>query len=83
MVQSTLSPGVQSISISDYDHCLEEPPQSRWSTTLSLVKLGANENAGLLLVIASQVFFSLMNVSVKILDTIDPPVSTMQVCSLL
>ena len=83
MVQSTLSPGVQSISLSDDDRCLvEEPSQSWWSTILSPVKVAANKNAGLLLVIAAQAFFSFMNVSVKILNTIDPPISAMQVCAL-
>ncbi|TEB26480.1 DUF6-domain-containing protein [Coprinellus micaceus] len=36
------------------------------------------ENIGLLLVAASQAFFSLMNVSVKKLNSIDPPVSALQ-----
>jgi hypothetical protein len=36
-------------------------------------------NIGLLLVAASQAFFSLMNVSVKKLNSIDPPVSALQV----
>jgi hypothetical protein len=36
-------------------------------------------NTGLLLVIASQAFFSMMNAVVKRLSSIDPPVSTLQV----
>lgn len=36
-------------------------------------------NVGLLLVIASQMFFSLMNVAVKKLNSIDPPVSALEV----
>ena len=55
--------------------------QSLWCAALSAATAVANNNAGLLLVTASQVFFSLMNFSVKILNTIDPPVSTLQVCS--
>ncbi|KAF8810383.1 hypothetical protein BYT27DRAFT_6493655 [Phlegmacium glaucopus] len=35
-------------------------------------------NTGLLLVIASQVFLSLMNVAVKMLNSIDPPVTTLE-----
>ncbi|KAF8647966.1 hypothetical protein AX16_006428 [Volvariella volvacea WC 439] len=35
-------------------------------------------NTGLLLIMASQAFFSLMNVAVKTLNSIDPPVSTLQ-----
>lgn len=38
-------------------------------------------NTGLLLVLPSQLFFSLMNVAVKKLNNIDPPVSALQVCS--
>jgi hypothetical protein len=37
-------------------------------------------NVGLLLVTASQMFFSLMNVAVKKLNSIDPPVSALEVC---
>lgn len=40
----------------------------------------ARNNNGLLLVAASQVFLSLMNLAVKILNEIDPPVSTLEVC---
>ncbi|KAG6867921.1 hypothetical protein C0993_009515 [Termitomyces sp. T159_Od127] len=35
-------------------------------------------NAGLLLIIGSQAFFSMMNVAVKILNSIDPPVPTLE-----
>lgn len=38
------------------------------------------DNTGLLLVASSQVFFSLMDVSVKELNSIDPPVPTLEVC---
>lgn len=37
------------------------------------------ENTGLLLITASQAFFSAMDVAVKKLHTVDPPVSTLQV----
>ena len=43
-------------------------------------------NTGLLLIAVAQSFFSSMNVAVKILNSLDPPVSTMQVrqsCRLL
>lgn len=36
-------------------------------------------NVGLLLIAGSQAFFSLMNVSVKKLNSIDPPISALQV----
>lgn len=42
-------------------------------------KAGVKTNAGLLLVAASQAFFSLMNVAVKKLNMIDPPVTALQV----
>jgi len=36
-------------------------------------------NVGMLLIIASQFFFACMNVSVKILNRLDPPVHALQV----
>ena len=39
-------------------------------------------NTGLLLFIASQLFVTLMNLTVKMLNTIDPPVTTLEVCFL-
>ena len=36
-------------------------------------------NTGLLLFIASQVFVTIMNFTVKILNTIDPPVAALEV----
>ncbi|KAF5319494.1 hypothetical protein D9619_008739 [Psilocybe cf. subviscida] len=45
-----------------------------WSRARGLV----NNNTGLLLVASSQAFFSSMNVAVKILNGIDPPVSTFE-----
>lgn len=38
------------------------------------------KNAGLLLIAASQGFLALMNVAVKKLNTIDPPVPPLEVC---
>jgi hypothetical protein len=61
----------------------DQQGQSRWRAALFFVRAAMNEHAGLLLVAASQAFFSLMNFSVKILNTIDPPVSTLQVGSFL
>lgn len=42
-------------------------------------KLLVQRNAGLLLVAASQIFFALMNVTVKALNSMDPPVSALEV----
>jgi len=43
------------------------------------IRDGFKRNTGLLLITASQVFFASMNVAVKKLNSLDPPVSTMQV----
>lgn len=57
----------------------EEVKLSRWHATLRKAKATVKNNIGLLLVAGSQAFFSMMNVAVKKLNTIDPPVSTLQV----
>ncbi|KAH6904971.1 DUF6-domain-containing protein [Coprinopsis sp. MPI-PUGE-AT-0042] len=59
----------------------EEDLQLGTGSTLTLfgkAKAVVKRNAGLLLVAASQAFFSLMNVAVKKLNTIDPPVTALQ-----
>jgi hypothetical protein len=62
------------------DEIFPPPPASRprriWSSFTAFLKA----NTGLLLVASSQAFLSLMNVSVKQLNSIDPPVSAIQVC---
>ena len=68
------------VSLASGDDQLEEP-QSRWNAAFYSMRAALNNNVGLLQVVTAQVFFSLMNSSVKILNTIDPPVSTIQVCS--
>ena len=50
-------------------------PHSSYTAAQGFVK----RNTGLLLILAAQAFFSLMNVAVKKLHDIDPPVSTFQV----
>lgn len=57
----------------------EEAKLSRWRAALGKAKTTVKNNVGLLLVAGSQAFFSMMNVAVKKLNTIDPPVSTLQV----
>lgn len=47
-----------------------------WSGTVTAFK----NNTGILLVAASQFFFALMNVAVKKLNSLDEPVSTLEVC---
>ena len=47
----------------------------QWGPTKDLF----NNNIGLLLVGGSQAFFSLMNISVKVLNTMGPPVSSLEV----
>ena len=39
-----------------------------------------DDNAGLLLVAASQIFYSAMSMSVKVLNSLDEPVPTLEVC---
>ncbi|KAJ3561718.1 hypothetical protein NP233_g10021 [Leucocoprinus birnbaumii] len=63
---------------------LEEPVSigsGRWGKLQRVVDVTRDafrRNVGLLLVVGSQMFFSLMNVAVKKLNTIDPPVSALQ-----
>ena len=56
---------------------------SRIHSWLASAKEVVQRNTGLLLFIASQAFFSFMNIAVKILNTIDPPVTALEVCLLL
>ncbi|KAG5640858.1 hypothetical protein DXG03_006810 [Asterophora parasitica] len=49
-----------------------------WRASLSAVQGTLKNNAGLLLVMAAQAFFASMNVAVKKLNSIDPPVSTFE-----
>jgi hypothetical protein len=65
---------------SGYEDDFEEERQSRWCAALGKAKATVKNNVGLLLVAASQAFFSMMNVAVKKLNSIDPPVETLQVC---
>jgi len=52
---------------------------SRKMGYLSSVLKSFQENSGLLYVVASQAFFSMMDTAVKKLHRIDPPVTTLQV----
>ncbi|KAI0262063.1 hypothetical protein BC834DRAFT_892921 [Gloeopeniophorella convolvens] len=51
---------------------------SRWDSVRASVSVFLKDNAGLLLVGASQFFFSAMNVSVKVLNSLDKPVPTLE-----
>ncbi|KAL1748201.1 hypothetical protein HDZ31DRAFT_60574 [Schizophyllum fasciatum] len=66
----------ESSSAPDHPSRLRVPP--RLGRALARVKDGLAVNYGLLLVTASQLFFSLVNVSVKKLNSIDPPVPTFE-----
>jgi hypothetical protein len=57
----------------------EQGDSGRIRAWLASAKATAKNNTGLLLIAASQAFFSLMNVAVKKLNGIDPPVSTLEV----
>jgi hypothetical protein len=78
------SGGPQSLSIPEtFDHegDLSSKVQSRWCIAISAMRVVVDNNTGLLLVAASQAFFSLMNLSVKMLNSLDPPVSALEVRS--
>lgn len=49
---------------------------TRWTSQMGEI---VEDNIGLLLVASSQLFFSLMNVGVKTLNSLDPPVPAMEV----
>jgi len=55
---------------------------SRIHSWLALAKDVMQRNTGLLLFIASQVFVTLMNLSVKILNTIDPPITALELITI-
>jgi hypothetical protein len=56
-----------------WDHC------ERWLATKSAISAFFAKNTGLLLAVASQFFFSGMNISVKALNNSDDPVPTLEV----
>ncbi|KAJ7207926.1 hypothetical protein GGX14DRAFT_698092 [Mycena pura] len=75
---STLTPPDFSLPAPEADSELE--PRSRWRAALDGVREFLSLNAGLFLVTASQAVFSLVNVAVKQLQSVDDPVSTLEVC---
>ncbi|KAF8881633.1 EamA-like transporter family-domain-containing protein [Infundibulicybe gibba] len=56
--------------------------KTKWRSTFPRTREIIESNTGLLLVVASQAFFSLVNMAVKRLHFIDPPVSTMQLIAI-
>lgn len=50
----------------------------RWKSARTLVSIFVDDNAGLMLVGASQFFLSAMNVAVKVLNSLDEPVPTLE-----
>jgi hypothetical protein len=73
----------ESLSLSGEQQQMQTP---KWLSKGKSVRRATREfvadNAGLLLVILSQAFFSMMNAAVKLLSTVDPPVTALQVCLL-
>lgn len=62
----------------------QEPQRNtsgRWFSTKLSTSSFLDNNAGLLLVAASQFFFSAMGISVKWLNSLDKPVPTLEVCN--
>jgi hypothetical protein len=53
---------------------------SRIHSRLASAKDVMQGNTGLLLFVASQAFLSFMNLAVKVLNTIDPPITALEVC---
>jgi hypothetical protein len=60
------------------DRPLVYMPRSRFEEALSGAREFTMSNAGLLLIISSQLFFAMMNVSVKFLNGLDPPVPPLE-----
>jgi len=64
-------------------HHEEEPTKNSGSSAWGKLQTAASDayqrNLGLLLIIGSQMFLSLVNVAVKKLNDIDPPVSALEV----
>ena len=60
-------------------HVLQWNHSEWWSPARSAVSAFVDKNSGLLLVAASQFFFSGMNLSVKLLNGLDEPVPTLEV----
>ncbi|KAL9708898.1 hypothetical protein Ac2012v2_008053 [Leucoagaricus gongylophorus] len=58
-----------------------ESCSSSWGKLQRVIRDAYQRNLGLLLVIGSQIFLSLVNVAVKKLHEIDPPVSALEVCT--
>lgn len=59
----------------------QEPQRNIWFVTKMSASAFLDNNAGLLLVAASQFFFSAMGISVKWLNSLDGPVPTLEVCN--
>lgn len=59
----------------------QEPQRNIWFVTKMSASAFLDNNAGLLLVAASQFFFSAMGMSVKWLNSLDEPVPTLEVCN--
>ena len=70
-------PEASSLSVNE-----ERGISSRIHSWLALAKDVVQRNTGLLLFITSQIFLTFMNLAVKILNTIDPPITAFEVCLL-
>jgi hypothetical protein len=79
LAQPTQGNAIQSIPSSSSSP-VHTGKRARLHEVFSSLKIVYQRNVGLLLVVASQMFFSLMNVAVKKLNSIDPPVSALEVC---
>jgi len=69
----------ESHSKTAHKHKLRHRVFERWDSARTLVSIFVDNNAGLMLVGASQFFLSAMNVAVKVLNSLDEPVPTLEV----
>lgn len=60
-----------------------ESLQVRWRGMTSRTMVFVETNLGMLLIIVAQFFFVCMNLGVKQLDSLDVPMHTLEVCSLV
>ncbi|KAI9450011.1 hypothetical protein BJY52DRAFT_1419732 [Lactarius psammicola] len=69
---------LESHSKSAHKYKLRHRVSELWNSARTLVSTFVNNNAGLMLVGASQFFLSAMNVTVKVLNSLDEPVPTLE-----
>ena len=90
LIPSGLNPSSSRLRSEEHDdtYILPESVEEEGSISLRIhswlasAKDVMQRNTGLLLFVASQAFIALMDLAVKISNTIDPPITALEVCSL-